>query len=143
MSKKPSQSLNISGGRLENVQVGGLAAGDLTANQTQNITSNQSSGTLTSTDVIELIAELEELFINSELSKIDREKALLHLKSVREEALLEEPDKDFAAKNLQRATKVLKQAGETVEAGTNLWSKLKPIINKLAPWFGVAVSFFL
>ena len=54
----------------------------------------------------------------------------------------EKPDKDFAAKSLQRATKVLKEAGETVDAGTSLWSKVQPIINRLSPWLGVAASFF-
>ena len=55
----------------------------------------------------------------------------------------EEPDKEFAAKNLQRATKVLKEAGETVEAGTSLWQKVKPILETVSPWLGVAVSFFI
>ena len=34
---KSSQSFNISGGALDNVQVGGIAGRDLNANQTQQI----------------------------------------------------------------------------------------------------------
>ncbi|MEA5472339.1 hypothetical protein [Spirulina sp. 06S082] len=70
-------------------------------------------------------------------------KAIKHLETAKEEVQEEEPDKDFAAKSLQRATKVLKEAGETVEAGTDLWQKVQPIITKLLPWLGVAASFFV
>lgn len=142
MSENSSQSFNISGGQLSNVQVGGQAGRDLNVNQTQNISPGELEESLTPTNVVELIAQLEELFNSSDLSKKYKEKAIRHLDSAKEVAQEEHPDKDFVAKSLQRATKVLKEAGETVDAGTTLWSKVQPIISRLLPWLGVAASFF-
>ena len=142
MSENPSQSFHISSGQLSNVQIGGQAGRDLEVNQTQNISQGESEDSLTPMNVVELIAQLEELFSSSDLPGKYKEKAIKHLESAKEEAQEENPDKDFAAKSLQRATKVLKKAGETVDAGTSLWSKVQPIISRLSPWLGVAASFF-
>ena len=142
MSENPSQELNISGGQLSNVQVGGQAGRDLNANQVQDISQGELEKSLTSADVVKLIVQLEELFNSSDLPKKYKEKAIRHLENAKEVAQEDKPDKDFAAKSLQRATKVLKEAGATVDAGTSLWSKVQPIISRLLPWLGVAASFF-
>ena len=139
---KNSQSFNISGGQLSQVQIGGLAGGDQNVLQTQKISQGSTEKPLTQTDVVELISQLEELFRSSGLPEKQKEKAIKHLETAKEEAQEEKPDKDFAAKNLQRATKVLKEAGETVDAGTNLWKKVQPIITRLLPWLSVTASFF-
>jgi len=140
--EKPSQSFSISGGQLSDVQIGGMAGQDMNVTQNQQIGTSESSKPLTQADVVELIAQLEELFQSSGLPEAQTAKAIKHLEAAKEEVQEKEPDKDFAAKNLQRATKVLKEAGETVEAGTSLWKKVQPIITKLLPWLGVAASFF-
>lgn len=135
-----SQSLNISGGQLSNVQIGGQAGRDLTANQQQNI-GQSASEQLTPKDVAALITQLEAVFRDSDLPEAQTEKAIQHLEVAKEETQAPEPDKEFAAKSLQRATKVLKDAGDTVAAGTGLWNQVEPIIQKIAPWLGVAVGF--
>lgn len=140
--EKPSQSLSISGGQFSDVQIGGIAGQDMSVTQNQQIGTSESSKPLTQTDVVELIAQLEELFRSSDLPPGQTAKAIKHLEAAKGEAKEEKPDKDFAAKNLQRATKVFKEAGETVEAGTSLWKKVQPIITKLLPWLGVAAGFF-
>jgi hypothetical protein len=141
--EKPSQSFSISGGQLSNVQAGGIAGQDMNVTQTQQVCTSESSQALTQADVVQLITQLEELFRNSDLPEEKTAKAIKHLEVAKEEVQEEEPDKEFAAKNLQRATKVLKEAGETVEAGTSLWQKVKPILETVSPWLGVAVSFFI
>lgn len=141
--KKPSQSFSISGGQLSDVQIGGIAGQDMNVTQTQQIGTTESSKPLTQANVVELIIQLEELFRNSGLPEAETAKAINHLESAKEEAQEENPDKDFAAKNLQRATKVLKEAGETVDAGTSLWQKMEPILETISPWLGVAISFFI
>ncbi len=140
--EKPSQSMSFSGGNLSNVQIGGQAGRDLVANQNQQLQSEGTEKALTQADVVELIAQLELLLRTSGLPEAQAEKAVKHLEAAKEEAQAEEPDKDFAAKSLQRATKVLKDAGETVDAGTGLWQKVQPILSSLLPWLGVAASFF-
>lgn len=136
---QPSQSLNISGGQLSNVQVG-QAGRDLT--QTQSI--RQGAGEdLSSEEVLTLLSKLEEVLRSSGLPADQQEKAIRHLETVKEEAEAEEPDKGFALKSFQRATKVLQDATTTVEASQGLWQKIQPIAKTLAPWFGVGVNALL
>ena len=141
--EKPSQSISISGGELSNVQIGGIAGGDMNVNQSQQIGAGESDQELTSADVVKLIVQLEDIFRHAGLPETQTAKAIKHLETAKEEAQETEPDKEFAAKSLQRATKVLKEAGETVEAGTSLWQQVKPILKTLSPWLGVAASFFI
>ena len=141
--EKPSQSFSISGAQLSDVQIGGIAGQDMNVTQNQQIGTSESSKPLTQADVVELIAQLEELFRSSDLLEAQTAKAIKHLESAKEEVQEEKPDKEFAAKNLQRATKVLKEAGETVDAGTILWQKIKPILETISPWLGVAASFLI
>lgn len=141
--EKSSQSFSISGGQVSHAQIGGQAGRDLSATQNQQINQNESQKPLTQTDVVELIAQLEEPFRSSGLPEAQTAKAIKHLEAAKEEVQEENPDKEFAAKSLQRATKVLKEAGETVQAGTSLWQKVKPILETVSPWLGVATSFFI
>ena len=141
--EKPYQSFSISGGQLSDVQIGGIACQDMNVTQNQQIGTRESSKPLTQADVIELIIQLEELFRSSSLPEAQTAKAIKHLEAAKEEVQEEKPDKDFAAKNLQRVTKVLKEAGETVEAGTSLWQEVKPILETVSPWLGVAASFLI
>ncbi|MBD2358563.1 hypothetical protein H6G41_28805 [Tolypothrix sp. FACHB-123] len=140
--EKSPQSFSISGGQVSNAQIGGQAGRDLSATQNQQINQGDNEKSLAQADVVELIAQLEELFRNSELPEAQSSKAIKHLEAAKEEVQEKEPDKDFAAKNLQKATKVLKEANEAVTAGANIWEKVQPIITKLLPWLGVAAGFF-
>ncbi|ABW32835.1 hypothetical protein [Acaryochloris marina] len=137
------QSINISGGQNSNVQIGGIAGQDQTVNQTQQIGTDGMEAQLTKADVVGLITQLEDLLQGAELPKSGASKALRHLETAKEEVQAKKPDKDYAAKSLKKATTVLKEAGETVAAGSSLWSKVKPIVEKITPWLGVATGFFL
>lgn len=141
--QKSSESLNINGSQLSNFQIGGVARRDMNVTQHQVVGTGESFGAITQADVVKLIIKLEELFRNSDLPEEKTAKAIKHLEAAKEEVQEKETDKDFAAKNLQRATKVLKEAGEMVESGTTLWQKIKPILKTISPWLGVAVSFFV
>lgn len=98
---------------------------------------------LTSTEVATLLNQFKELLQQSDLPSSEKEKVVRSIEAAKDEVQIEEPDKEFAAKSLQRATKVLKEAGETVEAGTTLWQKLQPILETISPWLGVATNFFI
>ncbi|NJO41875.1 MAG: hypothetical protein HC865_14910 [Cyanobacteria bacterium RU_5_0] len=141
--QKPSQNFSISGGQLSNVQIGGQAGRDLTVNQSQQNVEGATEQPLTPTEVTALLDQLKELLQSSNLHPEQKNKAIRSIETASDEIKAEEPDKEFAAKNLQRATKVLKEAGETVEAGTSLWQKVKPILETIAPWLGVASGFLI
>lgn len=140
---KGSQSLHISGGQISNVQLGGIAGGDQSVSQSQQAGPASVEQALTPDDVAMLIDQLKILFEDSALPTIEKSKAVRSIDAAKDEVQANEPDKEFAAKSLQRATKVLQDAGETVEAGTGLWQKIKPIAETVSPWLGVATSFLI
>lgn len=140
--QKPSQSFNITGGQLSNVQIGGQAGRDLTTNQSQqNIEASEPS--ITSAEVTTLLDQLKQILQGSNLPTEQKDKAVRSIETATDEIKAEEPDKEFVAKNLQRATKVFKEAGETVEAGTSLWQRVKPILETVGLWLGVASGFLM
>ena len=141
--EKASQSIQISGGQMSNVQIGGIAGRDQTVAQTQQISEGDADQALTPGDVANLLDQLKTLLEDSELPAAEKDKAVRNINTAKDEVQADEPDKEFAAKNLQRATKVLKEAGETVEAGTSLLGKVKPIMETVSPWLGVAASFLI
>ena len=111
--------------------------------QTQQVGEGIPGQALTPRDVANLLDQLKVLLDGSELPAAEKEKAIRGIDTAKDEVQADEPDKEFAAKSLQRATKVLKEAGETVEAGTSLWRKVKPILETVSPWLGVATGFLI
>ena len=138
--EKSTQSMNFSGGQFSGVQIG-QAGRDQT--QTQQISQDGSEKQLNQKDVFGLLTQIEELVRGSNLPDTQKEKAIKHLDAAKEEIQEKEPDKDYTAKSLQKATKVLKEASEAVVVSRSFWQKLEPIITQLSPWLGVAKSFLL
>lgn len=127
------QSISISGSNISGHV--GQAGGDLT--QVQYQSQGDSTKQLTPTEVIQLITQIETCLKGSALPSDQKDKAMTHLESVKDEVASEEPDKQFAAKSLQKATKLLKETTETVGAGQELWNKVTPVLEQILPWLGV------
>ena len=140
--QNPSQSISIGNGQISNLQIGGQAGGDLNVTQSQQIAQGDSSQEMGPSEVSSLLDELKDILRGSGLSDKEKKKAIRSIETAQDEVNAEEPDREFAAKNLQRATQVLKDAASTVEAGTTLWDKVQPILKGLLPWFKVG-GFFL
>ena len=138
--QKPSQNFSISGGQLSNVQFGGQAGRDLVINQSQQNLEETTDQSLSPTEVIALLNQLREVLQSSNLAPAQKDKAIRNIEIANDEITAEEPDKEFVIKNLQRTTKVFKEAGEAVEAGTSLWERVTPILEKISPWLGVATN---
>lgn len=136
--EKPSQSLSISGGTVPG-QVA-QAVGNVT--QTQQINQGSPEKQLTVTEVVELITQIETLLKDTTLPDNLKIEAVIYLKAAKEATKKEEPNKDYAATSLQMATKIIKEASETIESGQKLWDKVTPILKQLLPWLGVATHFF-
>ncbi len=136
MEQKPFQSFTISNSQFSGVQIG-QAIENLA--QVQQNTQSTAEKQLTPTKVVELIAQIESLFLNSNLSDISKKQALKHLDYAKDAVQEEQPDKMIAAKSLQKAAQVLKQANEMgVDQG--LGQELEPIVKQLAPWLGIAAK---
>jgi hypothetical protein len=132
------QTLSISGGTVS----GQVAQAGGNVNQTQQINQGSGEKQLTVPEVVSLMIQIETLLKNSALSDNQKNKAIAHLEAAKEAAQEEEPDKEYAAKSLQKATRVLKDASETVAAGQGLWQRVEPILSQLITWLGVTSHFF-
>lgn len=136
MPDNNSQSMTFSGGQFSNVQIG-QAGGDLTQTSTR---SGAADAVPTDQEVSGLLAEIETLLNNSDLTANKKTKAVRYLGAAQAAIADDEPDKQYIAGSLQQATKVFKEAGATVEAGHGLWEKAQPVIAKILPWLGTAAS---
>ncbi|GAB4196557.1 MAG: hypothetical protein Fur006_44110 [Coleofasciculaceae cyanobacterium] len=136
--EKPSQSLSVSGSTVS----GQVAQVVGNVNQTQSINQGSLEKQLTVTEVVELITRIQTLLKDTALPDSLESRTMTHLEAAKEASQEEEPDKDYAAKSLQKATKIIKEASETMESGQKLWNKVTPILKQLLPWLGVATHFF-
>jgi len=134
---RSSNSMNISGSTIS----GQVGQGDHVT-QTQYQNQGEATKQLSPAEVVQLITQIELLLRNSSLPEAQKDKAITYLGAAKEEASNNEPDKQFAAKSLQKATKILKETNETLDAGQSLWKKVEPILGQLLPWLSVASHFF-
>lgn len=135
MKPKPFQSFTISDSQFSGVQIG-QAIENLT--QVQQNSQSTTEKQLTPTQVVELITQIESLFLNSNLSDVSKKQALKHLDYAKDAVQEEQPDKIIAAKSLQKAVQLLKEANEILGLGQGLWQNLEPIAKQLTPWLGIA-----
>ena len=135
--------MNIGNGQVSNLLIGGQAGGDLNVTQSQQIMQGDGGQEMGPAEVSSLLDQFKDILKASNLPDKDKEKAIRSVETAQDEVNSEEPDREFAAKNLQRATQVLKDVGSTVEAGTTLWDKVEPILKGLLPWLKVGIAFFV
>lgn len=135
--EKTAQSISISGSTVSG-QIA-QAGGDI--KQSQYLHPPSAEAQLTVAEVIEFIDQIKALLKHSDLQDDQKNSAAIHLESAKEAAKEAEPDKDYAAKCLQKATKLLKTSSGTIEAGKGLWSEIEPILTKLLPWLGITARF--
>lgn len=90
-----------------------------------------------------MLDDLKELLQGADLPEGDKEKVVRNIETAKDEVQAKDPDRKFVAKSLQKATTVLKEASETVEAGTCLWQKAEPILETISSWLGVVTSFLV
>ena len=130
--KKPTQSFSISNVTLSDVQIGGQSGGS----QINIFNKGETAKQITTKEAI------EQLIKDSDLPESQKQKALQHLGSAKEDGQEKEQNKNYIATSLQKATKIIKAASNILEAGKGLWEKIKPIFGKLRIWLGVAIDYF-
>ncbi|WP_377482044.1 MAG: hypothetical protein P2A85_28940 (plasmid) [Microcoleus anatoxicus] len=116
--------------------------------QGDNVTQNGQAGAatekpLSQTDVIALLAELEKLVREAQLSEDAKEEAIMYLGAAKKATAKEEPKKETALANLQGVAETLETASKAANASANLWDKTKPIILKVAGWLGATAGSYL
>lgn len=132
-----SQSITFNNGSVTG-QVG-IAGETMIQNMVQSPVSQSTS---TTADIVIGLSKIEQIIKSSALPIVDKDAALRHLETTKEEVNREKPNKGFAAESLQRVTEVLRNAKDSANSIQELVGRVKPIIEGLAPWFNVAKSFF-
>lgn len=86
---------------------------------------------LNQAEVVELLAQIEQLIGNAELPEADKEKSLRYLLAAKAEAQEKEPNKQLTALSLECMAETLKNASKTVATGKSLWENVEPILMQL------------
>ncbi|NEQ87216.1 MAG: hypothetical protein F6K26_46470 [Moorea sp. SIO2I5] len=140
------------GGKISNLQGDNNRAiqGDNSQGiQGDNNQVTQSQGTasteepLTKEQIIELLVELDKLVRGAELPEDTKEEAIMYLGAAKKATEKEEPKKETALANLESVAETLETASIKVDAGKTLWDKAKPILLKVADWFGAAAASYI
>ena len=99
---------------------------------------------LSQQDVMQMLLELEKMISSSEISEEIKEEVTTYLGAAKKAVDKEEPNKERAKINLEGVAEELEKASKVAEAGTTLFTKVKPILVKVAGWLGaVAAGSFL
>jgi hypothetical protein len=132
----PSQSISISG-RTVNSPIA-QAQGNI--NQSQQIGSDNSAEQLQSSDVLALLDQLKALVDSSSLPANEKKKVLRDVETAKDGVDADQADKEYGGNALSHAIKVLKSANEALGEGASLWEKSAPILQKVLPYFGLALT---
>jgi hypothetical protein len=117
--------------------------GDNSTAMQQGQTDAPAEEPLTKEKIIELLTELEKLVRETQLPEDTKEEATMYLSAAKKATEKEEPKKETALVNLQSMAETLETASKAANASTNIWSKAKPIILRVAGWLGAATGSYL
>lgn len=140
-SGKPDQSQSLSNVTLTGGMVQmGQAGRDLEQNQTGDLQAQQQG--LTGAEVVGLIEQLEAAVKGTALTPAMQEELLDYLRPAKRAAGKETPNKELVGQNLKQVSETLKTLKDSTEAGKSLWQTGTEVFKAVAPWIGVAVTFF-
>jgi uncharacterized protein YjbI with pentapeptide repeats len=97
---------------------------------------------LSHAEVIDLLTQIGTMIHQAELPQNIKEESALYLGAAKKAVEKEEPKKALAAENLKSMAETLQGASKTMEASKSIWNTVKPILEQLPAWFGVASNFF-
>jgi hypothetical protein len=95
---------------------------------------------ITQAKVIELLAELSQKILSSELSEETKTKTLNRLSTVADDAKEPQPNKELVTGNLKKVTEILAEASKSTEEAKKLWNNVQPILKIIAKWLGVGIK---
>lgn len=108
--------------------------------QAMSTEASTASNIPTQAEVVELLAQIEQLIQNAELPEAAKGKTTKYIEAAQTEAAEKDPDKQLIAKNLERVTKNLEEVDKTVDTSKRILEKIVPLVVKVASWLGIAVG---
>ncbi|MEQ8468103.1 pentapeptide repeat-containing protein [Coleofasciculus sp. E1-EBD-02] len=97
---------------------------------------------LTQQDVLQMLGQIEQMIDSAEIPEEIKEEANTYLGAAKKAVEKEEPNKERVNINLEGVAEQLDKASKVAEAGTTLFTKVKPILVKVAGWLGAAAGSF-
>ena len=98
---------------------------------------------LTQQEVLQMLEQIEQMIDSAEIPEDIKEEANTYLGAAKKAVEKEEPNKERVNINLEGVAEELEKASKVAEAGTTLFTKVKPILVKVAGWLGAAAGSFL
>ncbi|MFP4121755.1 MAG: pentapeptide repeat-containing protein [Coleofasciculus sp.] len=98
---------------------------------------------LTQQEVLQMLEQIEQMIDSAEIPEDIKEEANTYLGAAKKAVEKEEPNKERVNINLEGVAEELEKASKVAEAGTTLFTKVKPIFVKVAGWLGAAAGSFL
>lgn len=138
---QPTQSQSMSGVNVNGGQVQQNQAGRDGTSAQQGQMQTQQQG-ISGAEVGKLLGDLKGAIVSSGISDEQKEDLLDCLKAATKEAGKDAPDKEFAKANLKKMADGMKTLNDTSEAGKGLWKTGLDVFKAVAPWVGVAATFF-
>ena len=96
---------------------------------------------LSQTDIISLLAEIENLIAQADLPEDVKDEAATYAKAAKKSAEKDEPKKDAVKTNLQSMGETITEASKTVDAAKGLWRTVLPMATKVGTWLGIVALF--
>lgn len=123
--------------------MGGGQQGSIGNNNQQTI-STQGTGSaeeqLTQEEVLQELAELEQIINSAEIPADIKEEAITYLTAAKKAVDKKQPNKERAKINLEGVAEELEKATHVAVAGTTLFTKVRPILVRVAGWLGAVAA---
>ncbi|MEH2167860.1 MAG: hypothetical protein V7K41_14525 [Nostoc sp.] len=95
---------------------------------------------LTQQQVIQMLAQIEDMIRSAKLPPDAQKKAIAYLSAAKMATEEAEPNKELVATNLGGVAKTLNGVSQNEGEGKTLWEKVKPILLKVTDWLGQAIA---
>lgn len=144
--KSQSQYNQIQQKMSDGTMYGGMIATQGNNNQqtmNTNVAPSNQEKQITQAEAIQLLGKIEQLIQNAaDLPEADKQNSLMFLQPAKALSQHKEPNKQLISGNLKQVADTLANANQAVVSTKSLWTNVKPILQQLVTWLGVAHNYF-
>jgi hypothetical protein len=113
-----------------------ISADNIVVGNNATLTNSKAIQSTGPEEILTLINKMQHIVQHSDLPDTQKEKCNLHLQTVAVETQEEKPDKEYAAKAMEKVLHVLKNSDIISDSGVLVQKELQPLITKMIPWLG-------
>ncbi len=130
-----SRNITVSGETVNVSGAGAFSLGDNTGIIANTINKNPSlDETVTTEQVIELIAELKNTIASYSLPDKDQQSLERDIEEIEAQLVTEQPDKEEVKYSLKNITRKINKLNLTADVGKQLSEKIKPVVSQIVFW---------